>query len=426
MKKWIRLLLATMIAGAIGWGVIRALTRKHTMRNLRNLFGDEWVEEEVLCAEPEHLLGKWHKKNPDNPVTKYTDDLIGIALRADALRCDLPRLESKLKGEFVDTLTELGYAIFLTGRGFQVVMEPTAPEAGPDLLAVKDKEYFVEVRKVRLDEAHAAADLATEDVFQRLCNTPSRYGIVISMTDEFSAHSPQLKKAVRAVRDTLGSLRARGVQTATLYYNGPNDAQLREGNEGQREYDYGDRENLARQVRDQEWMGNVTFKAQFDDTGQEQPRTVVAVLPLGRKRRLVEPDETYLRLRSILRKKQKQLPKGKPGIIVLEISDLGKLMVDEFTLSRTLYGDLQVIIRGAPGAEDFPHDTNRRPNGFFMGTTRVSAVVIETVTIGEDGVAARREVFPTNNPEANVLSLAELQLFGTISEGLENLCAEEL
>jgi hypothetical protein len=110
---------------------------------------------------------------------------------------------------------------------------------------------------------------------------------------------------------------------------------------------------------------------------------------------------------------------------VFEISDLGKLMVDEFTLARTFYGDLQVVIRGGPGAEDFPHDMNRKTNGFFMGTTRVSAVVIETVKIEDDRVVASREVFPTNNPQATVLSLAELQLFGTIAEGLENLCAEE-
>lgn len=192
-----------------------------------------------------------------------------------------------------------------------MVMEPTAPEAGPDLLAIKNKRYFVEVRKVRLDDAHAVADLATEDVFQRLCNTPSRYNIVISMTDEFSAHSPQLKKAVRAVRNTLDDLGARGVQSATLYCNGPQDVQLREGNEARPDYDYGDRENLARQVRDQEWLGNVGFKAQFDDTGQEEPRTVVSILPLGRRRRGLEPDETYLRLRSILRKNKSNCPREK-------------------------------------------------------------------------------------------------------------------
>jgi hypothetical protein len=415
-----------MVVGLIGSGVIRRLTRTKKMRNLRKLFGDAWVEQEVLCAEPEHLLGKWHKKNPDNPVTKYTDELVGVALRADALKCDLSRLASKLQGEYVDTLTELGYAVFLTKQGLQVVMEPTAPEAGPDLLAISNEEYFVELRKVRLDDAHAAADMATEDVFHRLCDTPSRYSILISMTDEYSVHSSQLKKAVRAARNALDDLAARRVQTGTLYYNGPEDLQLRDGNEARPEYDYGDRENLARQIRDEEWRGNVAFKAQFDDTGQEQRRTVVGVPPLGRRRQGVQPDETYLRLRSILRKKQKQLPKGKPGIIVLEISDLAKLMVDEFTLARTLYGDLQVVSRGGPGADDFPHDMNRKPNGFFMGTTRVSAVVIETVKIADDGVFTSHDVFPTNNPQAKVLQLAELRLFGTIAEGLENLCAEEL
>ena len=426
MKKCMWLAVATGIAGLVGLGVIRALTREKAMRNLRKLFGDEWVEEEIMGSDPNHLLGKWYKKDPDNSVTKYTDELVGIALEEPALKCDLPRLATKLQGEFVDTLTELGYAVFLTRQGMRVTMEPTAPAAGPDLKVVKDKGYFVEVRKVRLDDVHAAGDLATEDVFERLCNTPSHYSIVISMTDEFSAHSPQLKQAVRMVRRTMDDLAARRVQRATLYYNNLNEMELREGNQVAPEYDYGNPERLARQIRDQEWMGNVRFKAQFDDTCQMQPRTAVGVLPLGPHRRHLEPDDTYLRLRSILRKKQKQLPKGKPGIIVLEISDLGRLMVDEFTLARTLYGDLLVVIRGGPGAEHFPHEMQRKPNGFFMGTTRLSAVVVETVKIDGEGVVATREVFPTNNPSAEVLSLAELNLFGTIAEGHENLCAEEL
>jgi hypothetical protein len=61
-----------------------------------------------------------------------------------------------------------------------------------------------------------------------------------------------------------------------------------------------------------------------------------------------------------------------------------------------------------------------------MTTTRVSAVVIETVEIGVDAVRVSREVFPTNNPQAKVLTLDELKLFGKIAEGHENLCAEEL
>jgi hypothetical protein len=393
------------------------------MRNLLKLFGEEWVEREVLADEPEHPLGKWHKRSPDNPLTKYTDELVGVVLRGEALKCNPSRLASKLQGEFVDTLTELGYAVFLTKQGFQVTMEPMAPLAGPDLLAAKGSEYFVEVRKVRLDEAHAAGDLATEDVFERLCGTPSRHSVIISMTDEYSAHSPELKRAVRVVRSTLDDLAKRQVRTARLYYYGPADHDLREGDDVPAEYDYADAKMLAAQIRDQERMREARFVARFDDTGQRNDRTAVGVLPLGPRRDRLGPDQTYLRLRSILRKKQKQLPKGASGIILLEISDLGKLMVDELTLSATLYGDLQMAVRAETG---FPHDINHKPNGFFMGTTRVSAVVVEQVKIDADRVSVSREVFPTNNPHAAVLPLAELKLFGTIAQGLENLCAEQL
>jgi hypothetical protein len=424
-KKILRLVLVTAVVGLIGWRLIRAFDREETMQNLRRLFGEEWMEREMLCAEPEHLLGKWYKKRPDNPVTRYTDELVGFVFDG-AVKCDIARLADKLRAEFVETLTELGFAVFLAERGFQVTMEPTAPAAGPDLLAVKDAPYYVEVRKVGLGDAHAAADMATEDVFERLCSTPSRHSVVISMTQEYSAHSPELKKAVRLVRSTLQDLTERRVPRATLYYHSPEDHRLREGEEVEPHYDYTDPEVLALQIRDEEWKRNARFVARFHDAGQENAGTAVGVHPLGPDPHLLGPDETYLRLKSILKKKQKQLPKGFRGVILLEITDLAKLMVDEFTLARTLYGDLLVRFGAGAAGEPLPHDLNRKPNGFFMGTTRVSAVVIETVEIGRDAVQVSREVFPTNNPHARVLTLDELKLFGTIAEGHKNLCAEEL
>jgi len=71
--------------------------------------------------------------------------------------------------------------------------------------------------------------------------------------------------------------------------------------------------------------------------------------------------------------------------------------------ATTVYGDLLVRFRAGAAGEDFPHDVNRKPNGFFMATTRVSAVVIESVQIEADAVEVSREVFPTNNPQAKVL-----------------------
>ena len=98
--------------------------------------------------------------------------------------------------------------------------------------------------------------------------------------------------------------------------------------------------------------------------------------------------------------------------------------MDEFTIERALYGDL--VVTFGTGEEGFPHDLKRKPNGYFMGTSRVSAVVIEKGEVSVGRVSASREVFPTNNPNARVLKLEELKLFGTIAQGLESLCAEKL
>jgi hypothetical protein len=425
MNRVLRLVFTIALVGAVGCGLICIFSRKEEMENLRKLFGEEWFTREFLGPVPEHFLGKWYQKSKDNPVTRYADKLVGYALQRTSLQCDVPRLATKLQGEFVDTLVELGYAVFLVDQVAEVLMEPTAPLAGPDLRVVRgEAKYFVEIRRVQLDEAHASGDLAAEDVFERLCSTPSRHSVVISMTDRYGAFSPELKRAVHRVRMMLGDLEKRGIAKATLYYYGLEEFGVREGDEAEAPYDYLDAQRLAEQIRDEEWKRDATFVARFDDTGVRNERTAVGVLSLGEARARLKPDETYLRLRTLLTKKHKQLPKDSPGIILLDISDLAKLMVDRFTIERTLYGDLGVVF--GDQAEGYPHDLRRKPNGYFMRTTRVSAVVIQTTEVTPDAVRIGREVFPTNNPNARVLTREELQLFGTIAEGLENLCAEEL
>jgi hypothetical protein len=327
------------------------------MENLRRLLGEDWVTREVLCADPRHVLGRWYKKSPDNVVTRHVDALADFILHHDAVRCDAQRLATKLKGEFADTLVEMDYAVFLGRQGFQVTMEPFAPNAGPDLLAVRDVEYFLEIRRVRLDEARAAADTATEDVFRRLCETPSRYSVIISMTDEYSAHSPRLKLALKTVRRVLRELSEKRVQRATLYYRGMNDYDVSDGEEREPDYDFSDRQKLAAQLEQVERARNARFVARFDDAGEDNPRTVVAVHPLGPNPHLLKPDETYLRLRDILKKKREQLPKASRGIIVFDVKDLEKLMVDQETFQGAVYGDLVFILRGEASA--FESDLGR-------------------------------------------------------------------
>jgi hypothetical protein len=294
-------------------------------------------------------------------------------------------------------------------------MEPTAPKAGPDLLAVKGNEYYVEVRRVRLDEAKATADLASMDVFSRLGSKASRYSVLISMTSEYTAHSRQLKQAVKTVVAALGDLTQKQVPKATLYYYGPDNFTLHEGDEGQPQFDYTDGKKLAEQLKQFEHLKAARFIARFDDTGKESDHTPVGVHPLGEEPHLVKPDETYLRLREILQKKTKQLPKGSRGVILLDISDLSKLLVDEETIMHSVYGDRQVVVQQVPGG-DFQFHDNRIPNGFFFKTTRVSAVVVEEAKIDAE-FSVNRLVFPTSNPQATVLTLDELKALGPIALG---------
>ncbi len=386
VKPVVKLVLVVSVVSLIGWWMIRAFSGAAKMKHLRKLLGDEWIERNVVDGEPKHALGRWYQKSPESSVIRYTEDLADFVLNNDALKCDTARLATKLKSEFVDTIVELGYAVFLAKRGCAVTMEPTAPKAGPDLLVVKDESHYVEVRKVGLDEDHRTVDAATEDVFGRLCDTPSRYRIVLSMTSDYTAFSPKLKQASRRVASVLRDLEEKKLPKAVLYYHGPNDWIVREYDLRDMQFDYADGAKLAVQMQEFEWAGGAHFVARFCDSGERQDRTHVAVLSLGAAPRPLQPDQTYLRLRGILNKKREQIPKNSRGVILLEISALAKLMVDEFTISRTLYGDVLVNPVAAAGGVSYDWDMRRAPNGFFLGTSRVSAVVVETVNVGSEDV----------------------------------------
>jgi hypothetical protein len=426
VKPVVKLVLVTCVSGLIGWWVIRALSGTMKMKQLSKLLGDEWIKKNVVGAEPQHALGRWYKKSPESSVIRYTEDLADFVLNNGALKCDTSRLASKLKGEFVDTIVELGYAVFLVKQGCAVTMEPTAPKAGPDLLVVKDESYHVEMRRVSLDEEHRTVDAATEDVFSRLCGTPSRYSIVLSMTNDYAAYTRELKQASRRVASVLKDLEDRKLPEAVLYYHGPNDWIVSDHDVRKMKFDYSDREKLATQMEEFERAREARFVAHFYDSGERRERTHVSVMSLGEDPGPLQADQTYLRLRGILNKKREQIPKNSRGVILIEISALAKLMVDEFTISRTLYGDVRVNPVAATGGEGFDLDMSRAPNGFFLGTSRVSAVVVETVNVGAEEITFNRTVYPTNNPQARILHLEELKLFGEIAQGLENLCLEKL
>jgi len=396
---------------------------------MENLFGKDWVDSVVRSPDSQHPLGRWYRKNPENPVGRYVEGLAEFILKSGLITCDVARLASKLKADFTETLSEMGYAVFLAKHGFRVTMEPFFPKAGPDLVAISEHEYFVENRKVGLDEIRAAQDAATSELFDRLCQVPSRFGILISMTDDFAAYSPELKKVAWKVTQVLKDVSERHIKKASLYYFGPEDSMLIEGDVEEPYVDPADPDpdlgRLQLQIHQFERIQKARFVARFEDEGAERDRTPIAVHALGSHPKILQPDRTHLRLRGILHKKREQLPEASRGIIVLELSELEKLGIDELTLLSAMYGDMLATIGANPGAENFETAVSHRRNGFFAQTTRVSAVVWEKTKIVGDNVEVTREVFPTNNPAAVVLTRAELERFGAVVEDLKQLSRPE-
>jgi hypothetical protein len=216
--------------------------------SLEELFGKEWVDSVITSADSKHPLALWHKKNPDNPVVGYVSRLAEFILKGGMVKCDSTRLTSKLRADFAETLTEMDYSVFLGEQGFQVMMEPCWPKAGPDLVAAREDEYFVEIRNVGLGEARAAADAATIELFDRLGELGSRFAIIVSMTDEFGAYSPELKKAAKKVAQVLKELTEKHIKKASLYYYGPDDSTLIEGERAEPKFDLTDKGKLKAQL----------------------------------------------------------------------------------------------------------------------------------------------------------------------------------
>ena len=105
----------------------------------------------------------------------------------------------------------------------------------------------------------------------------------------------------------------------------------------------------------------------------ENASTVVAVYPLGPNPRLVQPDEMYVRLSEILKKKRDQLPRASRGLILLDVTELDKLMVDQETIQRATYGDLVFRVRQKPDGGFERRQVSQTERVFHADITRLGS-----------------------------------------------------
>jgi hypothetical protein len=372
---------------------------------LRELLGDAWVDSEVFGDKPKHLLGRWHKKDPDNICVRHTEDLVKSILTTDNVTLDRVVLANKIKSlrDFIPTLAEMETATYLRGQGFAVTFEPTAPHRGPDLrVELGGIPYFVEVRTVGFSEEENRRDLVCKEIFATLDKTPSSYRVTLTVGDEYKSSTPQIREAISALLTSLDHLKDKKPKSASLYFVRKNEGVLALAGTSLSETHH-------------KIVDAATFVAQFENTGAESEKT--SAMFLEKMKNPPEPSRDHERLRQILDDKRDQLPKDSRGIIVLEVSKL--FMLSDFSIDRALYGDTLVRLQ-LDGPEGTVGEalTRRNTRGFLLHTSRVSAVLIQKRTVQRDSVMNEWHVYPTNraNEDTIRLSLAELKRFGDVGD----------
>jgi Holliday junction resolvase-like predicted endonuclease len=380
---------------------------------LRQLMGNDWVDTNVFGENPQHLLGRWQKNNEANPWVPYVEELTKALLTNKNIQLDTATLAQKVDADFESTLAEMEVAVFLSAQGLSIVVEPTAPERGPDLRADwNDTSYFIEVRAVGDSEEDDRFNSISREIFTKLNAVASSYTAMITVGDEYTPASQPLRKATDALLSGLEILKTENWKRATLYYSTSGTLMSPHG-------DYTGSSagsSAALKTKHQSIVEAADFVVRFRNVGEERTKTAAS---MSREfKRQLEPDKTHERLKKILNKKRAQLPKESKGIIVLDGSEL--FMLNDFSIEAALYGDLVVrltapTIPGGPIGEPTMHRNGR---GLFRLTSRVSAVVIHRRRVEGDQIRNDWQVFPTNRANSDTLrlTLAELKRFGELGD----------
>jgi len=384
--------------------------RMSDLTHLRKLMGDDWVNAEVCGENPTHRLGRQYKRDKDDPWVRHAEELVKEILTNPHMKCDATMLAAKIKDPYDSTLAEMESAVFLLRQGFEIVLEPTAPERGPDIRADRDgASYFIEVRAAGLSDEEDRRQRVTNEIFAKMTEVPSSYFAAFTIGDGLRPGSPETRAAIQGVIEALDLLRDREDKKAQFYYAHPNGKVLLQGDGP-----------FSLGPKAAEIMEKAMLIVDFTHQGRQMDGTPASLM---KKREFPpEPVKDDKRLRKILNEKREQLPKGARGILTLEVTE--QFMLSDFSVENALYGDLQVrfnLVNGVAG-DAIP---TRKNNGFFRNTSRVSAIVIQTRHVVDGSVEVVRRIYPTNrgNPDTIRLTRAELERLGNL-EDRDHLTAE--
>ena len=258
----------------------------------------------------------------------------------------------------------------------------------------------------------------SNEIARKLDSISSPYSVAVAVGDKYRPRTQPLKWAIEAIVKSLEILKDEKWKEVTLYYsaggkllNPHGDFRGSVGSSG------------TIRAKHQVVVDSADFIARFRHVGKERPNTFAWMA--RDLKSLPQADQSHERLKGVLDKKRKQLPKDSRGIILIDRSEL--FMLTDFSIEAALYGNLVVRI-GAPETLGIPlgeATAFRDHRGIFGLTSRISAVVIHERRVVDSNVINDWKVYPTDRANADTirLTLEELQRFGNL-EDRTNLCAD--
>lgn len=316
------------------------------------------------------------------------------------------RLCDKLKNirGFYDVLPEIEWAAYLKNAGFPVSIEPTFSERGPDLkVKIDGRDIYFEIKSLNLLKEDRTEDNYFSEIMDRIKKIQSRFFVNISLYDSFS--DEDLFPVIKLIKKKINEFERKNIyQPVSVYYFSSSDI---------REWCGYDELNPPHDV-----YSNPMKYPLFGE--RHKAKVIITFYPLedyfgativGIVGGAESVDDTK-RVRKSLGKKLEQLPTNAPAIVVIDVTFS---YVDNISVEDAIFGSSIYTIRiNTQTGETTDGYWNRKRNGIFQSSTRISAVVMYKRKISDDEASKfERKVY--GNPMAkNPLNKDEISKIGEI------------
>lgn len=381
---------------------------------LKDFLGVTWLKEIINSSRPRKHPLYWLLTR-DIPYTsailRNLNDNLEIVLQViekDPKKEEKQkRLCGKLKNtkEFCDVLPEIEWATHLKNVGLPVSIEPTFPEKGPDLkVKINGRDIYFEIKHLHLSEEDQPKENYFNVFLDRIRKIKSKFFVNISL---HGISDEDLFPMINLIKRKINEFKRKNIhQPVSVYYFSSTD--IREW------YGY-DELNPPHDVYCNPMKYPLFWErhkakviATFYPLEDYFGATIVAIVDVAE-----DVDDTK-RIRKSLGRKLGQLPTNAPAVVVIDVTFS---YVDNISVEDAIFGSSIYTIRlNTQTGETADKYWNRKRNGIFQSSTRISAVVVYKRKISEDGfIEFERKVY-RNSMTKNQLNKDEISKIGEMMD----------